>query len=66
MCGQCYLTVFIILFLLWLWEERTPWQFPRKISKVFFQLSVQVYFLLGETEGERKSFFGGFNKGAAL
>ena len=35
----------------------TPWQFPKQISKFFFQMVVQVYFLLGQTEGQRKTFF---------
>ena len=55
--------VFIILFLLCLWEQGTPWQFSKQISKLSFQLSVQVYSLLGQTEGERKAFLGGCKKG---
>ena len=54
--------VFIILFLLCLWEQRTPWQFSKQISKLSFQLTVQVYSLLGQTEEERKAFFGGSKK----
>ena len=54
--------VFINLFLLCLWEQRTPWQFLKQISKLSFQLSVQIYFLLGQTEGERNTFFGGCKK----
>ena len=43
------------------------WQFPRQISKPSFQLSVQVYSLLGQTEEERKVLFGGCKKkGGAL
>ena len=49
----------IILFLLCLWEQRTPWQFSKQISKLSFQLSFQIYSLLSQTEGERKAFFGG-------
>ena len=30
--------------------------FFKKISKLFFRMSVQVYFLLGQIEGERKTF----------
>ena len=55
--------VFIILFLLCLWEEGTPWQFSKQISKLSFQLSVQVYSLLDQTEGEKKVFFGECKKG---
>ena len=55
--------VFIILFLLCLWEQGTPWQFSKQIRKLSFQLSFQIYSLLGQTEGERKAFFGGCKKG---
>ena len=54
--------VFINLFLLCLWEQRTPWQFLKQISKLSFQLSVQIYSLLGQTEWERNVFFGGCKK----
>ena len=37
---------------------RTPWQFSKQISKLSFQLSFQIYSLLAQTEGERKTFFG--------
>ena len=50
--------VFIILFLLCQCEQRTPWQFSKQISKLFFQLSFQIYSLLAQTERERKAFFG--------
>ena len=46
-----------------LWEQGTAWQFSKQISKLSFQLSVQIYSLLGQTEGERKAFFGGCQKG---
>ena len=55
--------VFIILFLLCLWEQGTPEQFSKQISKLSFQLSFQIYSLLAQTEGERKAFFGGYKKG---
>ena len=55
--------VFIILFLLCLWEQETPWQFSKQIRKLSFQVSVQIYSLLGQTEGERKTFFRGCKKG---
>ena len=55
--------VFIILFLLCLWKQGTPWQFSKQISKLYFQLSFQIYSLLGQTEGEGKAFFGGCKKG---
>ena len=54
--------VFIILFLLCLWEQGTPWQFSKQISKLSFELSLQIYSVLGQTEGERKAFFGGCKK----
>ena len=49
--------VFVILFLLCLWEQGTPWQFSKQISKLSFQLSFQIYSLLAQTKGERKAFF---------
>ena len=56
--------VFTILFLFCLWEQGTPWQFPKQISKLSFQLSFQIYSLLGRTKGERKTFLdGGCKKG---
>ena len=59
--------VSIIQFLLYLWEKRKPcWQFSKQISKLFFQLSVQVYSLYGQTEGERKVFFRGCKKGGHI
>ena len=58
--------VFIILFLFWLWEQETTWQFLNQIIKLSFQLSVQIYSLLGQTEGERKALFGGYKKGTTL
>ena len=51
--------VFIILFLL----VGTPWQFSKQISKLSFQISIQIYFLLEQTQGERKAFYGGLKKG---
>ena len=35
------------------------WQFSKQVSKLSFQLSVQIYSPLGQTEGERKAIFGG-------
>ena len=49
--------VFIILFLLYLWEQGIPWKFLKQISKLSFQqFNVKVYSLLDQTEGERKAF----------
>ena len=45
--------VFIILFLLCLWGYGN-----KTNQKVFLQISVYVYSLLGQTEGRRKVFFG--------
>ena len=58
---QVMLTIikkFIILFLLCLQKQGTPWQFSKQISKLSFQLSVQICSLLDQTEGERNAFFG--------
>ena len=56
--------MFIILFLLCLWEQRAPCQFSKKsVYKLSFQLSVQIYSLLAQTEGERKAFLEGCKKG---
>ena len=54
--------VFIILFLLCLWEQGTPRQFSKQIINISFQLSFQISSLLAQTEGERKVFFGGCKK----
>ena len=51
-----YIKVFIILFLLRLWEQGLTWQLLKQITKLFSQMSVQLYSLLGQTEGERKTF----------
>ena len=58
-----FINVLIILFLLCLWEQGTPSQFSKQISKLSFQLSVQVYSLLGQIEGERKALFEECKKG---
>ena len=50
--------VFIFLFLLCLWEWGRLWKLSKQKSKVFFKLSVQVYYLLSETEWESKVFLG--------
>ena len=55
--------VFTILFLFCLWEQGTPWQFSKQISKLSFQLSFQIYSLLAQTEGERETFFGRVQEG---
>ena len=47
-----------MLFLFCLWKQGTPWQFPKQISKLSFQLSFQIYSLLAQTVEERKAFFG--------
>ena len=48
----------------YLWKQRTSWQFSKQISKLSFQLSIQVYSLLGQTEGEMKIFLEGARKRA--
>ena len=49
--------VFIILFLLCLWKQGTPWQFSKQIGNLSLQLNFQTYSLLAQTGGERKAFF---------
>ena len=56
----------IILFLLCLWEQGTPWQFSKQITKLSSQFSVQVYSLLGQTEEEWRAFYGGCKKGVPI
>ena len=51
--------VFIILILLCLWEQGSPQQFSKQISKLFFQLSFHIYSSLAQTEGERGHFWKG-------
>ena len=65
-CGGNVIKVLIIIFLLFLWEKETTCQFSKQISKLSFQLSVQVYSLLGKTEGKMKAFFGGCKKGSHI
>ena len=55
--------MFIIGSLLCLWEQGTPGQFSKQISKLSFQLSFQIYSFLAQTEGERKAFFGRVQEG---
>ena len=45
-----------------LWEQGTQWQFSKQISKLSFQLHVQISSLLTQTEGERNAFFIGCKK----
>ena len=45
--------VFIILFLLCLW------QFSKQISNIAFQLSDQIYYLLTQAKEEKNAFFRG-------
>ena len=49
-----------------LWEQGTPWKFSKQISKLSFQMSFQIYSLLVQTEGERKTFFGREQEGGPL
>ena len=66
-CGgnvNYYIKVFIILFLLCLEEQETPWQFSKQISNFFFQLNFQIHSLLAQIEGERKAFFARVQDGA--
>ena len=55
--------MYIILFLLCLWEQ-DPVNFQNKsVYKLSFQLSFQIYSLLAQTEGERETFFGRVQEG---
>ena len=49
--------MFIIHILLFLWEWKTPWQFSKHNSKLLFQISVQVFSLLDQTESMKKTIF---------
>ena len=40
-----------------------PLEFSKQISKLFFQLSVQIYSLLGQTEGKERPFLEGARRG---
>ena len=58
--------LFIILFLLWLWEW-IPWQFSKQIGKLSFQLNSQVYILfLVKLTGKERSFLESVRRGATL
>ena len=39
------------------WEWRIPWKLSKQISKLFFQISAQVYSVPRETEGRKKALF---------
>ena len=54
---------YIILFLLYLWEQ-DPVNFQKKsVFKLSFQLSFQINSLLPQTEEERETFFGRVQEG---
>ena len=55
----------IKMFIIW-WEYWTPWQCSKQITSLSFHLSVQVYYLLGQTEGERKNCFREWYKGGHI
>ena len=57
--------VFIILFLLYLWEQGSTLSFfqNKSVYKLSFQLSFQIYSFLVQTEGERETFFGRVQEG---
>ena len=38
------------------WVQGIPWQLSKQISKLFFQMSAQVYSVLGQTKRRRKGF----------
>ena len=48
--------MFKILSTLPAWEQRIPWQLSKQTSKLFFQMSVQVYSVPDQAEGRRKAF----------
>ena len=47
-------------------QKKHPGNFQNKSVKLSFQLSVQAYSLLGQTEEERKAFFRGYKKGGRI
>ena len=47
--------VFTFLSILPVWEQRIPWQLSKQTSKIFFQMSTQVYSVHGQTEGRTKA-----------
>ena len=51
--------VFIILFLLCLWEQGAS------VYKLSFQMSFQIYYLLVQTEVEIETFFGRVQEGGS-
>ena len=55
--------VLTILFLLFQWEQGTPWQFSKQMSKLSFRFRYRIYSLFAQTEGERKTFLGRVQKG---
>ena len=40
-------------------EIKDTWKVSKQISKLFFQIPVRVFSILGKTEGGRKVFFEG-------
>ena len=38
------------------WEKEIPWQLSKQIRMLFFQMSAQVYYVPGQTEGRRIAF----------
>ena len=58
--------VFIILFLLYPWEQGTPWQFSKQNTKLSFQLSFPRYILLPKRKGKERPFLEVCNKGSTL
>ena len=51
-----YQSVHIPLSVLPVWEQGILWQLSKQISKLFFQMSAQVYSVPGRTKGRRKAF----------
>ena len=51
--------VFIILFIPCLWKQGANWIFSKQDLKLSVELSVQRYYLLGQTESEIKILFRG-------
>ena len=39
------------------WEQEIPWQLSKQTSKLFFQMSAQVYSVPSQTEGEGRPFW---------
>ena len=59
--------VFIILFLLCLWEQETSWQFSKHINKIIIQNEFQdLFFFLPKLKGKKGLFWKGARRGTTF